>query len=63
MLAEHDRIRLNYFADDARRLGRRDLREFAGMLQRFTAAYDAVDDDWIRRADRRRLPEHARSND
>jgi DNA-binding MarR family transcriptional regulator len=47
VLAEHDRIRLDYFAqmldgwDDA------DLRGFAGMLNRLTEAYEAVNRRWI----------------
>ncbi len=62
VLAEHDRIRLNYFAHMLAEWDERELREFAGMLQRFTAAYGAVDDDWIRE----RIATasvHARSND
>jgi DNA-binding MarR family transcriptional regulator len=58
LLADHDRLRLDYFAyllddwtDD-------EIRDFAAKLDRFNSAYEAVDHDWIRErfADRAARP-------
>jgi DNA-binding MarR family transcriptional regulator len=47
VLAEHDRIRLKYFAQLLDGWSDADLRRFAGMLSRFTEAYEAADGSWI----------------
>jgi DNA-binding MarR family transcriptional regulator len=47
VLAEHDRIRLNYFAQMLDGWSDTDLRLFAGLLDRFTQAYEAANTDWI----------------
>ena len=47
VLAEHDRIRLDYFARMLDGWDETDLRQFAGMLDRFTQAYAAADNTWI----------------
>jgi DNA-binding MarR family transcriptional regulator len=47
VLAEHDRIRLEYFAQLLDGWSDADLRRFAGMLGRFTEAYEAADGSWI----------------
>jgi DNA-binding MarR family transcriptional regulator len=59
VLAEHDQIRLNYFAQMLDGWSDTDLRRFAGLLDRFTQAYEAANTDWINdrlatRADRMR---------
>jgi DNA-binding MarR family transcriptional regulator len=47
VLAEHDRIRLDYFAQMLDGWSETDLRRFAGLLGRFTKAYEAANTDWI----------------
>jgi DNA-binding MarR family transcriptional regulator len=47
VLADHDRIRLDYFAQMLDGWGETDLRRFAGLLSRFTQAYEAADNNWI----------------
>ena len=47
VLAEHDRIRLDYFAQMLDGWSETDLRLFAGLLDRFTKAYEAANTDWI----------------
>jgi DNA-binding MarR family transcriptional regulator len=47
VLAEHDRIRLDYFAQMLDGWSDTDLRRFAGLLDRFTTAYEAANTDWI----------------
>jgi DNA-binding MarR family transcriptional regulator len=47
VLAEHDRIRLEYFARMLDGWSDADLRRFAGMLSRFAEAYEATDGAWI----------------
>ncbi len=47
VLAEHDRIRLDYFAQMLDGWSETDLRQFAGLLDRFTQAYEAANTEWI----------------
>jgi DNA-binding MarR family transcriptional regulator len=47
VLAEHDRIRLEHFAQTLADWSDSDLRRFAAMLSRFTKAYEATTGDWI----------------
>jgi DNA-binding MarR family transcriptional regulator len=47
VLAEHDLIRLDYFARMLDGWSDADLRRFAGMLSRFAEAYEAADGNWI----------------
>ena len=47
VLAEHDLIRLEYFARMLDGWSDDDLRRFAEMLSRFAEAYEAADGDWI----------------
>lgn len=47
VLAEHDRIRLDYFAQMLEGWSEVDLRQFAGLLGRFTEAYAAANGQWI----------------
>ena len=47
VLAEHDRIRLDYFARMLDGWSDTDLRRFAGLLDRFTQAYEAANTEWI----------------
>jgi DNA-binding MarR family transcriptional regulator len=47
VLAEHDQIRLDYFAQMLSGWSDADLRRFAGLLDRFTQAYEAANTDWI----------------
>jgi DNA-binding MarR family transcriptional regulator len=47
VLAEHDRIRLDYFANMLDGWSDTDLRRFAGLLDRFTQAYEAANTEWI----------------
>jgi DNA-binding MarR family transcriptional regulator len=48
VLAEHERIRLEYFARMLEGWSDADLRRFAGLLGRFTEAYDSANTDWIK---------------
>ena len=52
VLADHDRIRLEYFAKMLEGWTDSELSDFAEMLARFTAAYEAADNDWMQRAGR-----------
>jgi DNA-binding MarR family transcriptional regulator len=47
VLADHDRIRLDYFAQMLEGWNDADLRHFAEMLNRFTEAYGAFNSNWI----------------
>jgi DNA-binding MarR family transcriptional regulator len=47
VLAEHDRIRLDHFAQLLDGWSETELRRFAAMLQRFTEAYEAANSNWI----------------
>lgn len=47
VLADHERIRLEYFARMLDGWDAVDLRQFADLLERFTTAYESTDDDWI----------------
>jgi DNA-binding MarR family transcriptional regulator len=47
VLAEHDQIRLAHFADVLDGWSETDLRQFAAMLSRFTAAHEAQTAEWI----------------
>ncbi len=47
VLAEHDRIRLEYFAQMLDGWTDADLRRFASLLSRFTEAYEAANANWI----------------
>ena len=47
VLAEHDQIRLQHFAEVLDGWSESDLRVFATMLARFTAAYEAQNAEWI----------------
>jgi DNA-binding MarR family transcriptional regulator len=47
VLAEHDQIRLEHFANVLDGWSATDLRRFATMLRRFTAAYEAENGMWI----------------
>jgi len=47
VLAEHDKIRIEYFAQMLEGWGDADLRRFAGLLRRFTEAYDHANSSWI----------------
>jgi DNA-binding MarR family transcriptional regulator len=47
VLADHDRIRLDYFAKVLDGWSDADLRRFAAMLHRFTEAYEATHGSWM----------------
>jgi DNA-binding MarR family transcriptional regulator len=47
VLADHNRIRLDYFAEIVADWSDADLEQFAAMLHRFTDGYAAVNDTWI----------------
>jgi DNA-binding MarR family transcriptional regulator len=47
VLAEHDRIRLEHFALALDGWSDSDLHRFAGLLRRFTEAYEATTGNWI----------------
>jgi DNA-binding MarR family transcriptional regulator len=47
VLAEHDQIRLAHFAEVLDGWSEADLRQFAAMLSRFTAAHEAHTAEWI----------------
>jgi DNA-binding MarR family transcriptional regulator len=47
VLAEHDQIRLEYFAQMLDGWSDADLRRFADLLGRFTEAYDHANSKWI----------------
>ncbi len=47
VLADHDRIRLDCFARMLDGWSDSELTAFAGMLARFTTAYEAADSNWI----------------
>ncbi len=47
VLADHDRIRLEYFTQVLDGWSAADLQQFAGMLRRFCAAYDTMNDTFI----------------
>ncbi len=48
VLAEHDQIRVEYFARMLEGWDDDELRDFAAKLHRFTEAYASADNDWIR---------------
>jgi DNA-binding MarR family transcriptional regulator len=47
LLADHDRAKVGYFAQLLEGWSEADLRRFAGLLQRFTEAYEATNGNWI----------------
>jgi DNA-binding MarR family transcriptional regulator len=47
VLADHDRIRLEYFADIVADWSDAELKQFARLLHRFTEAYSAGNDAWL----------------
>jgi DNA-binding MarR family transcriptional regulator len=47
LLVEHDQIRLEHFARVVGDWSDADLKRFAGMLERFTKAYEAATTNWI----------------
>ncbi|HET8583833.1 MAG TPA: MarR family transcriptional regulator [Jatrophihabitans sp.] len=47
VLAEHDRIRNEHFAQMLDDWSDTDLHRFAALLQRFTRAHEAANDNWI----------------
>jgi DNA-binding MarR family transcriptional regulator len=47
VLAEHDEIRIQHFAQLLDGWDERDLRTFAQLLHRFTTDYDTASHDWI----------------
>ncbi|HZC70495.1 MAG TPA: MarR family transcriptional regulator [Jatrophihabitans sp.] len=47
MVAEHDQMRMARYAQMLDGWSETDLRRFAKMLDRFTTAFNAVNDDWI----------------
>jgi DNA-binding MarR family transcriptional regulator len=47
VLAEHDQIRLEYFAQMLDGWSDADLRRFAGLIGRFTEAYENANSNWI----------------
>jgi DNA-binding MarR family transcriptional regulator len=47
VLAQHDRVRTEYFAQLLDGWSDAELRRFATMLQRFSAAYEAANGNWI----------------
>jgi DNA-binding MarR family transcriptional regulator len=47
VLAEHDQIRLDFFAQVLDGWSDAELRRFAGMLHRFNAAYEVANSTWI----------------
>jgi DNA-binding MarR family transcriptional regulator len=47
VLAEHDEIRLQHFSRMLSDWDDRDLRQFAGLLQRFTIDFDEANHDWL----------------
>jgi DNA-binding MarR family transcriptional regulator len=47
VLADHDQIRLDYFAKMLDGWTDADLRRFATLLDRFTQAYEAANSTWI----------------
>ncbi len=49
VLADHDRARLEYFAEIVADWSDTDLEQFAAMLHRFTDGYAAFNDTWITR--------------
>jgi DNA-binding MarR family transcriptional regulator len=50
LLVQHDQIRLEHFARVVGDWSDADLEAFAGMLERFTKAYEAATTDWIAEA-------------
>jgi DNA-binding MarR family transcriptional regulator len=47
VLADHDRVRLEFFAEMLRDWDETDLRNFAALLSRFSGAYDVMNTEWI----------------
>jgi DNA-binding MarR family transcriptional regulator len=47
VLAEHNQFRLDYFAQMLESWSDIDLRRFAGLLDRFTQAYEGASTNWI----------------
>jgi len=47
LLAEHDRIRLEYFARVLEGWSPGDVKRFTALLQRFHSAYEAMSPDWL----------------
>ena len=47
MIADHDRVRLDHFAELLTDWSERDLRRFATDLERFTQAYESANETWI----------------
>jgi DNA-binding MarR family transcriptional regulator len=47
VLADHDEIRLEHFARVLDGWSETDLRRFAALLRRFTAAYETADTEWV----------------
>jgi DNA-binding MarR family transcriptional regulator len=47
VIADHDQVRLGFFAHLLEGWSERDLRRFAGDLDRFTQAYEAANDSFI----------------
>jgi DNA-binding MarR family transcriptional regulator len=52
LLADHDQIRLERFGEMLQGWSDAELRRFAGMLSRFTDAYESAHDSWFSMADR-----------
>ena len=49
VLAEHDRIRVEFFGQLLHDWTDRELADFATQLERFTSAYEGADEYWIKR--------------
>jgi DNA-binding MarR family transcriptional regulator len=62
VLADHEQIRLDYFAKMLDGWSEADLRRFAGLLNRFTEAYEAANNTWIPERDAQRSGRTWRKN-